>query len=103
MFKEALRIGVPIAFGTDSGVSPHGLNAHEFSLMVEAGMTPAAALLSATREAAHLLGVEQETGAIEVGKAADLVALPGNVLTDIKATEHPSFVMARGQIVFRRP
>jgi imidazolonepropionase-like amidohydrolase len=103
MFKEALRVGVPIAFGTDSGVSPHGLNAHEFSLMVEAGMTPAAAMLSATREAAHLLGVEQETGSIEVGKSADLVALPGNVISDIKATEHPIFVMARGQVVMRRP
>lgn len=103
MFKEALRVGVPIAFGTDSGVSPHGSNAREFSLMVDAGMTPAAALLSATREAARLLGVEGETGSIEVGRSADIVALPGNVLEDIRATEHPVFVMAQGQVIVSRP
>jgi imidazolonepropionase-like amidohydrolase len=103
MFREAVRIGVPIAFGTDSGVSPHGQNAHEFSLMVDAGMSPSAALLSATREASRLLGVDQETGTISVGRSADLVAVPGNVLEHIAATETPLFVMARGHVVVTPP
>jgi imidazolonepropionase-like amidohydrolase len=98
-FKRAVKIGVPIALGTDTGVSPHGLNAHEFSLMVEQGMAPAAALLAGTREAARLLGVDGETGTLEAGKLADVVAVPGNVLANIGATEHPSFVMKQGQIV----
>ena len=98
MMKNALRIGVPIAFGTDSGVSPHGMNAKEFSLLVGSGMSPAAALIAATRESARLLGVDGDTGTIEVGKSADLVAVPGNVLDNISATEHPSFVMARGAV-----
>ncbi len=103
MMKVALKVGVPIAFGTDSGVSPHGMNAKEFSLLVADGMSPATALLAATREAAKLLGVDGETGSIEVGKAADLVAVPGNVLDDIAATEHPTFVMARGAVFVPRP
>ncbi len=98
MFRNALKVGVPIAFGTDSGVSPHGMNAHEFALMVELGMTPSAALLSGTREAAHLLGLDAVTGSLEAGKSADIVAVPGNPLETIAATEHPSFVMARGAI-----
>jgi imidazolonepropionase-like amidohydrolase len=102
MFQQAVRIGVPIAFGTDSGVSPHGQNAHEFSLMVEAGMSPSAALLSATRDAARLLGIDQDTGSIAPGHSADLVAVPGNVLEHIDATEHPTFVMARGRVVFQQ-
>jgi imidazolonepropionase-like amidohydrolase len=99
MMKAALKVGVPIAFGTDSGVSPHGMNAKEFSLLVEAGMSPASALMAATHESARLLGVDAETGSLEAGKAADLVAVPGNVLDNIGATEHPSFVMARGAVV----
>lgn len=98
-FKRALRIGVPIAFGTDSGVSPHGMNAHEFSLMVDLGMSPAAALLAGTRDAAKLLAIDGETGTLEAGKLADVVAVPGNVLQQIAATEHPSFVMKQGQII----
>src|SRR6185295_4996221 len=78
MFKLALRVGVPIAFGTDSGVSPHGMNAKEFALMVELGMPPASALLSGTREAAKLLGVDAEVGTLETGKFADVVAVRGN-------------------------
>lgn len=103
MMKEALRIGVPIAFGTDSAVSPHGMNAKEFSLLVADGMTPAAALLAATREASRLLGVDAETGSLEAGKAADLVAVRGNVLEDITTTERPIFVMARGAVVIQKP
>ncbi len=102
MFRSALKIGVPIAFGTDSGVSPHGMNAKEFSLLTEIGMTPAAALISGTRESAKLLGVDAEVGTLETGKVADIVAVPGNVLENIAATEAPLFVMKRGQIV-RQP
>ena len=68
MFKTALRIGVPIAFGTDAGVFPHGMNAMEFALMTDQGMAPAAALLAGTRDAAKLLGVEAEVGTLEAGK-----------------------------------
>jgi imidazolonepropionase-like amidohydrolase len=102
MFKTALKVGVKIAFGTDSGVFPHGMNAHEFSLMTEQGMAPAAALLAATRDAANLLGVQGELGTLEAGKAADVVAVPGNVLSDIKATEHPLFVMHLGRVIVHK-
>ena len=101
MMRNAMRIGVPIAFGTDSGVSPHGMNAKEFSLLVELGMTPTAALLAATRDAARLLGVDAVTGTLEAGKSADLVAVPGNVLDNIAATEHPLLVVVRGVVVAR--
>jgi imidazolonepropionase-like amidohydrolase len=99
MFKTALKVGVPIAFGTDTGVSPHGMNAKEFGLLVELGMQPAAALIAGTRESAKLLGVDADVGTLEAGKFADIVAVPGNVLNDITATERPQFVMKRGKVV----
>lgn len=99
VFRSALKIGVPIAFGTDSGVSPHGMNAKEFALMVEIGMQPAAALVSGTRESAKLLGIANEVGTLEAGKFADVVAVKGNVLNNIASTEKPVFVMKRGQVV----
>jgi len=102
MFKAALRIGVPMAFGTDSGVSPHGMNAREFALLVELGMPPAQALLSGTRDAAKLLGVDGEVGTLEAGKFADVVAVPGNPLSDIATTERPVFVMKHGAVVLER-
>lgn len=102
MFKMALRVGVPIAFGTDAGVYPHGMNAQEFALMTDLGMPTSAALLSGTREAAKLLGIDATTGTIEAGKSADIVAVPGNVLENIHATEHPTFVMKEGQIYLQR-
>jgi imidazolonepropionase-like amidohydrolase len=102
MFKAALRIGVPIALGTDAGVYPHGMNAMEFGLMTGRGMTPAASLLAGTREAAKLLGVQDDVGTLEAGKIADIVAVPGNVLSDIHATEHPTFVMHLGHIVVQK-
>ncbi len=102
MFKAALRIGVPIALGTDAGVYPHGLNAGEFGDYTDLGMSPAAALLAGTREAAKLLGVEADVGTLEAGKVADIVAVPGNALTDIRATEHPLLVMHLGKIVVHK-
>jgi imidazolonepropionase-like amidohydrolase len=99
MFRSALKIGVPIAFGTDSGVSPHGMNAKEFALLVEIGMSPAAALVSGTRESAKLLGIADSVGTLEAGKFADVVAVKGNVLNNIATTEKPVFVMKHGQAV----
>lgn len=98
MFKNALRLGVKIAFGTDSSVSPHGLNAQELALMVDHGMSPAAALRSATANAADLLGIAGTTGTLEPGKAADVIAVPGNPLTDIEAMEKVRFVMKGGKV-----
>ncbi|MBV8202432.1 MAG: amidohydrolase family protein [Acidobacteria bacterium] len=98
MFRNALKIGVKVAFGTDSAVSPHGLNAKEFSLLVEHGMTPAAALRTAMGAAAELLGLPGLIGTLEAGKQADLVAVPGDPLADVKLMERVSFVMKGGQI-----
>ena len=94
-----MRIGTPIAFGTDSAVSPHGINAQEFGDMVDVGMTPAAALLTSSLGSAKLLGIEGETGTLEAGKFADIVAVPGDVLQDIRATEKPVLVMKQGVVV----
>ncbi|HXY97316.1 MAG TPA: amidohydrolase family protein [Steroidobacteraceae bacterium] len=97
--KNALRIGVQIGLGTDAGVYPHGMNGQEFGLYVNLGMTPAQALLSGTRDDAKLLGIEGDVGTLEAGKVADVVAVPGNVLTDIRATEHPLLVMHLGKVI----
>jgi len=99
MFRDAVRIGVKVGFGTDSGVEPHGLDAREFALMVQGGMSPANALRAATIADAELLGISDEVGTLEPGKAADVVAVPGNPLDDIRATEHVFFVMKGGRIV----
>ena len=101
-FAKALEAGVKVAFGTDQGVAPHGDNALEFAYMVEAGMSPAAALRSATFDAARVLGLDAELGTIEPGKLADLVAVPGDPVADIRATTKVSFVM-KGGVVHKRP
>lgn len=101
MFQEALRQGVTIAFGTDSGVSDHGVNAHEFILMTGLGMSPAAALRAGTSVAAQLLGLADEVGTLEPGKLADVVAVPGDPLSDIRQVQHPALVMRAGRI-FKR-
>ena len=98
---KAYRGGVKIAFGTDSGVSPHGENAREFVLMVEAGMPASYALQSATIYAAEVLGVDDQ-GVIEVGKRADIVAVPGDPIADIGQTLKVDFVMKDGAI-YKRP
>ena len=97
-FARALRAGVPIAFGTDSGVSPHGDNADEFRLMVEAGMEPMAAIQSATVAAAELLGQTEDLGSITEGKRADVIAVAGNPLEDITLLMNVHFVMKDGRI-----
>ena len=97
-FARAVREGVRIAFGTDTGVSPHGRNAEEFALMVRAGMQPAMAIRSATVDAAELLGISATTGTIEAGKDADIVAVEGDPLTNIRELESVDFVMKHGRV-----
>jgi imidazolonepropionase-like amidohydrolase len=99
--RKAIQLGVKIALGTDSAVSPHGLNAMEFGLMTDHGMSAAAALRAGTSVDATLLGLDKEIGTLEAGKAADVVAVPGNPLADIHATERVSFVMKGGTVVKR--
>lgn len=95
-FRTAVRTGVKIAFGTDAGVYPHGTNAGEFALMTNLGMSPAAALRAATSVSAALVGVD--AGALAAGKLADVVAVPGNPLQDIRVTERVLFVMKDGVV-----
>lgn len=96
--KLAHARGVKIAFGTDAGVSKHGRNADEFELMVAFGMTPMDAIKAATVNAADLLGVGAVAGTLEAGKSADLIAVDGDPLQDVKVLKKVPFVMARGQI-----
>jgi imidazolonepropionase-like amidohydrolase len=97
-FAKAYKAGVTIAFGTDTGVSPHGENAREFELMVEAGMPPMEAIQSATMGGAKLLRIQEDLGSVETGKIADLVAVPGNPLENISLMKDVSFVMKAGTI-----
>jgi imidazolonepropionase-like amidohydrolase len=97
-FRRAAEMGVPIAFGTDVGVGEHGTNAREFRLMVQGGLTPLQALRSATSVDARLFGIEGETGTLESGKMADVVAVPGDPLRDIRVTERVFFVMKEGKV-----
>jgi len=97
-FRRAAAAGVKIAFGTDSAVSPHGKNAREFALMVQGGMTPAAAIVAATRNAAELLG-RGDIGTIVPGKVADLVAVPGDPLQDVSVLAKPVAVFQAGREV----
>ena len=103
MFRNAVRIGVKISFGTDAAVFPHGQNAKEFALMTGLGMKPIDALLSATSVDAELLGVANKLGTLEKGKLADIIAMPGDPTADITATERVFFVMKDGQIVKNEP
>lgn len=98
-FMKAVKRGVKLAYGTDSGVYPHGQNAKQFAYMVRYGMTPMQAIQSATIRAAELLGKEKMLGAIAAGRFADLVAVKENPLTNITALEHIALVMKNGKIV----
>jgi imidazolonepropionase-like amidohydrolase len=95
---RAYKAGVKIAFGTDAGVYPHGDNAHEFELMVQAGMPPMFALQAATTHAAELLKHDKDIGSVTAGKFADLVAVPGNPVDDISQMKKVSFVMKEGVV-----
>jgi imidazolonepropionase-like amidohydrolase len=95
---RAYKAGVKIAFGTDAAVYPHGQNAHEFELMVQAGMPPMFALQAATTHAAQLLKHDSDLGSLTAGKIADLVAVPGNPLDDISVMQRVTFVMKDGVV-----
>ena len=103
MFRNAVKMGVKISFGTDAAVYPHGENAKEFKLMVDLGMSPIDALKSATTSDAELFGVAQKLGTLEKGKLADVIAVPGDPTTDITATARVSFVMKEGKIIRQGP
>lgn len=96
----AKRVGVPIAFGTDSGVYPHGRNGEEFAMMVQYGkMTPQEALASSLVTAAEMMGIQNEAGVLAAGRAADVIAVEGDPLTDAASLTRVSFVMARGKVI----
>ncbi len=99
---RAYKAGVPIAFGTDTGVSPHGDNWKEFLYRVEAGMPAMEAIVSATVSAADLLNQTAELGSIEAGKLADIIATDGNPMADSQAFGRVHFVM-KGGAVYKRP
>jgi imidazolonepropionase-like amidohydrolase len=96
--RRAIQAGVKIAFGTDAAVIPHGQNAHEFESYVNYGMSNIEALRTATTNAADLLGVT-DRALLAPGRLADIIAVPGNPLTDIKVMERVSFVMKGGAVV----
>lgn len=97
-FTDAYNYGVPIVFGTDTGVSAHGDNAQEFALMVQGGMPEMEAIQSATSVAAKFLGIENTHGSIEIGKQADLISVAKDPLRDISSLENINFVMKAGLI-----
>ena len=99
--RAAIRAGVKIAFGTDAAVFPHGKNAGEFAALVDRGMTPLQAIRAATLNAADLLGLA-DRGALEAGRLADIVAVPGNPLEDVRVLEDVRFVMKGGKI-YKQP
>ncbi len=102
-FQRALRAGVKIAFGTDAGGFDWKINpAKEFPIMVKYGMTPAQALRSSTMTAAELLGMQDKIGSLEVGKYADIVAVPSDPMSDIQQLEKVNFVM-KGGVVYVKP
>jgi len=101
-FRKAVAAGVKVAFGTDAGVFPHGANGRQFAYMVEWGMTPMQAIQSATINAAELLGWENRLGAVMPGKLADIIAVSGDPLKNIRVLEDVAFVMKDGVVCKNR-
>jgi imidazolonepropionase-like amidohydrolase len=97
-FTKAVRAGVKMTFGTDAGVCPHGINARQFAFMVRYGMTPMQAIQSATVNAADLIGHSELFGSITSGKSADIIAVNGDPLADIRQLEDVRFVMKEGRV-----
>jgi imidazolonepropionase-like amidohydrolase len=97
-FTKALKAGVKMAFGTDAGVCPYDVAARQFAFMVKYGMTPIEAIQSATIHAAELIGKPEQFGSIRPGKFADLIAVDGDPLSDIRQLEHVTFVMKEGVV-----
>jgi imidazolonepropionase-like amidohydrolase len=98
-FQKAVKGGAKMAFGTDAGVYPHGDNAKQFFYMVKFGLTPAQAIRAATSSAADLIGRSKDVGTLEPGKFADVIAVTGDPLQDVRALENVGFVMKGGEIV----
>ena len=98
-FSRAVKAGARMAFGTDAAVFPHGNNAKQFAVMVRYGMTPMQAIRAATLDAAELLGWKDKVGSVEPGKLADLIAVRGDPLSDIRSLEDVGFVMKGGTVV----
>jgi len=96
---HAFASGVKVAFGTDAAVYPHGLNAHEFAVMVKLGMSPLQSIQAATINAADLLGWSDKIGGLEPGKWGDIIAVDGDPLLDVTTLEHVKFVMKGGEVV----
>ncbi len=101
-FRKAVAAGVKIAYGTDSGVYPHRLVARQLPYMVRYGMTPMQAIRSATISAAELIGWKDRVGSLAPGKYADLIAVPGDALADLKIFEHVAFIM-KGGVIYKGP
>jgi imidazolonepropionase-like amidohydrolase len=101
-FAKAVKLSVPLAFGSDSGVYPHGINARQFAYMVRYGMTPMQAIASATINAAKVMGKERDLGSVAVGKFADLIAVEGDPIMDVRVLERVTQVM-KGGVVFDQP
>jgi imidazolonepropionase-like amidohydrolase len=99
-FQLALKAGLPIGFATDSAVVPHGQNAREFGYRVRLGEPPSAAIVSATKLAAEIVGWSDRVGTIEPGKFADLIAVAGDPLRDITELERVTWVM-KGGVVYK--
>lgn len=97
--SHVFKSGVKVAFGTDAGVYPHGLNGHEFGKMVEMGLTPLQTIQAGTVNAADLLGWSDRVGTIEAGKFADLVAVDGDPIANVHVLEQVRFVMKGGEVV----
>ena len=100
-FERAYRMGVKVAFGTDAGIYPHGRNADEFVRMVELGMTPGDAIRSATVVAAELFALDGQSGTIEPGVKADVIAVKGDPLADISVLQEVPWVIKSGQVAKR--
>jgi imidazolonepropionase-like amidohydrolase len=97
-FAKAVRAGLKMSFGTDAGVCPYGVAARQFAFMVKYGMTSMQAIQTATHNAADLLGKSDLLGSIQPGKYADIIAVTGDPIADVRALEHVSFVMKEGKI-----
>ena len=98
-FRKAHKAGVKMVFASDAGVMPHGLVGGQFKVMVEYGMTPIEAIQAATRNAAQALGLEKDVGAIAVGRFADIIAVDGDPLANVRELESVDAVVKGGKIV----
>jgi imidazolonepropionase-like amidohydrolase len=99
VFEKAVAAGVRLAFGTDSGVYPHGMNARQLAWYVRCGLSPLAAIRTATLWAAQLMGWEDRVGSLLPGRCADLVAVSGDPLSDVTVLERPVVVLSGGRVI----